>query len=355
MTRLVLPATCLLAVLILVACGASPSPDLSAQQSNLEAQLASVRRQQTATANAVAAKATAEVKATRQAMDAANATATAEAKQTAQAQAAALATMQAYTFNLTATADALNIAQQQAQATATAQAREIQVSLDKQSATATAQAMEYQRLQAEQDARTARRNAEFFSYFWPVVLVLATLAAFIFALYAVNQWVMVFALRRMVIETRTGTVFFIRDGHNQFTAQLLNAPTMPPTFETQATVIDAEADMLKVNTTRGTTYIAKHDPQHEAAEANRRLALRLLRAAMQQVGGNANRIPTAKDLAWPPATWVKAVSLLKPHVTTREGRGGGTFCADNYPTLAQLYAAVGERRITPLSQVGVTS
>ncbi len=357
----------LLLTLLLTACGAegvpSASVDLGATADAARYQLQAAQRAQTATAQAISAAAAREAKQTRQAMDAANARATTEAKQTAQAQAAASATIQAYAFNLTVTADALALAQQQAQATATADARGIQVALEKQSATVTAQAVEHQRLQAEQDAQAARRTSDFFAYFWAVVWVVAVIVLFIFGMYAVNQWLAVFALRRTVIETRTGTVFFVREG-NQFTAQLLNPPSMLPVTtderdefaDSQAHVIDAEADVIRVGDGKGERFMPKlTDAEWQTREGNRKLVMRLLRAAMMQVGGDAKRIPTAKDLGWAPATWVKAVSLLKPHVVTKEGRGGGTVCADTYPTLAQLYAAVGERRVTPLSGGAVTA
>jgi hypothetical protein len=77
------------------------------------------------------------------------------------------------------------------------------------------------------------------------------------------------------------------------------------------------------------------------------MVLRLLRAAMLAVGPASPRLPGFRELGWPSETWTKAVALLKPHVVTKPGRGGGTFCEAG-ETLRDLYNSVGERRITPL-------
>jgi hypothetical protein len=318
-------------------------PDLASTADAARSQLAAVNRAQTATAVAISRAATAEAKATRSAIEAANTRATVEAKQTAQARDNATATMQAYAFSLTATADALALAQQKAAATSTADAQLLAQAQRIQAATATAQAVDLSTQAANDEAQRNRRTADFFSYVWPTILIFATVAALIFALVAINRWIDAFAMQRAVIETRTGTVFFVRDGRS-FSPKLLSQPTIEGHI---AHTIDLEPT-IPVNTAHGTTYIAKNG-NGQSVPAGKRLTMRLLRNAMQHAGTQADYIPSADVLGWPDDSRNRAVALLKPHVSARVGkpRKGekGTILAGEYRTLHQLYLAVRDEQI----------
>jgi hypothetical protein len=350
-------ALTILISVVLAACGADAGPDLGGQQAQLEQQLSGVKRAQTATAAALARAATAEAKATRQAIDEANARATAESRKTAQAQGAASATVQAYAFNLTATADALAIAQQQARATATADADQIAAAQSHQAATATAAAIDHVRVQADQDAQQARQVSAIIAWIAPAGVLLAILAIVALLYRLASQWVDAHrerwrldnqrvALMGMLIETRTGTVVFVGDPRVGYTPQLMAPPTFDH-FDASQLQAARPIETFRLNTPQGAEDIPKHEPADDQLEANRKLAMRLLRDAMKHTGPQANRLPGYRDLNWPSETWTRAVKLLKPHVTTKPGRGGGTVLASEWSTLQQLYVAVGERR-TPL-------
>ncbi|MBI5879943.1 MAG: hypothetical protein HZB53_20030 [Chloroflexi bacterium] len=331
----------LILALALVACDGTDTPDLSATADAAGAQMQAARRAQTATASAQAARATAEARQTRQAQDAAQATAAAEAKATAQAQAA-------YAFRMTATADALALAERQSQATATAEAQAITRARAIAEATASAANLERAQRQAAQDAELARRAADFYAVLWPVALIAILAGIGWGAWLAYRQTLEGRRLRYSILESRAGTVVFVRDG-NTHAAQLLLPPGLPDAGDfdaSQAATIDAEADMLTVHTAQGVTVMPKTNPQDGEREAARRLTMRLLRAAISKAGASANRIPPARELGLPPSLWVRAVAMLKPHVTTKQGRAGGTFLEAQYPTLASLYDAVGSRRLT---------
>jgi hypothetical protein len=350
-------ALTILIYVILNACGADAGPDLGGQQAQLEQQLSGVKRAQTATAAAMVRAATVEAKATRQAIDEGNAQATAERRQTAAAQAAVSATLQAYSFNLTATADALAIAQQQARATATADADLIVAAQSHQAATATAAAVDHVRVQAEQDAQQARQVSAIMAWIAPAGVLLAIVAIVALLYRLASQWVDAHrerwkldnqrvALMGMLIETRTGTVVFVGDPRAGYTPQLMASPTIDH-FDASQLPAARPIETFRLNTPRGAEDVPKHEPADDQTEANRKLAMRLLRDAMKHAGPQANRLPGFRDLNWPSETWTRAVKLLKPHVTTKPGRGGGTVLASEWSSLQQLYVAVGERR-TPL-------
>jgi len=166
------------------------------------------------------------------------------------------------------------------------------------------------------------------------------------------------AMRQKLVETRSGTVMIMSLGRGQYAPQLIQAgPNLLDSGDefdaTQAPMIEAEAsELVKVTSARGETFITKSDAGDEVREHHRKLALRLLRESLRHYSARGidprtmARVPSFRDLNWSSETWVKAVNILKPHVIAKQGRGGGTFCGEEYPTIVQLYAAIGERRIT---------
>lgn len=242
-------------------------------------------------------------------------------------------------------------------ATSTRSAEDIAAALERHQATATAEALEIRRAQAQEDAARAQRWSDFFDTILKIILGLGSLALLVMLIVQLARYLDSLALRQRLVETRSGTVL-IMVSKGQTSAQIIkptpNLLDIGDEFETsQAPLIQQEAeDLLKVTTARGETFITKSDPEQEALEARRQLAMRLLRESMRYYAERSfdpreiNRLPTYRDLSWSSETWVRAVSCLKPHIITRQGRGGGTFCGEQFPTLLQLYSAVGERRIT---------
>lgn len=239
---------------------------------------------------------------------------------------------------------------------ATARAQELQSSLEQHQATATTEALQLQQAQAQQQALRSQQWADYFDSLLKFTLAVGFVGLLIIMLFGLTRYLDVIALRQKLMETRAGTVMITNLGRGQYAAQLVaSAPAVTPGDEfddTQAHVLENQAEeLLKVTTFRGETFIAKSDPVEELRERHRKLALRLLRESLKYysmrgfAGNTITRIPTYRDLNWSSETWVRAVNLLKPHVITRSGRGGGTFCTSEYPTLIQLYSAIGERRL----------
>lgn len=140
----------------------------------------------------------------------------------------------------------------------------------------------------------------------------------------------------------------------------LPAPTQPETPIENPPTLPSEPnadDLLRVNNPlRGDTFISRGTPEENDAQVRKMLALRLLRDAMQyyarrNLDVRVSKIPSYRDLEWSSETWVRAVDSLKPYVIAKSGRGGGTFCAPEYPHLVALYDAVGNNKVVPCPSV----
>lgn len=278
----------------------------------------------------------------------------AQASATKSARAAdAAATSDAHTWQTTATAERRTIEAEQAHAQATATAQTIALQIQQAQADAE-QAAEWNAL--------AQSGLRFAAMVLGTAFLFASLILVVRGAFILSQMFASRAARALIIETRAGTVMLTPTARGTYLPSLVTAgeyAALPEgdTFEdTQAPRIEAEAvDMLKVTNAKGETFIAKEDPQEVECEHRRNLVLRLLRAAIdycntQRVDPRTtNQIPSYRDLKWSSESWVRAVALLKEAglVTTQTGRGGGTFCAEKFPTLTQLYAAIGERRARP--------
>jgi hypothetical protein len=302
-------------------------------------------------------------------------------------------TAQAIEVQATADARAMLLAQQQAQATATAQAMsaqqtaqaiEAKATIDARAmllaqqqaqATATAQAMQRAGVTAEQVASASQRQSELMSWLIPIVaaiafgLVLLLGAKFIGGMIdAANERRSLenqrLALLGTLFEAPTETIVFADDPQTGFaTPQLLNTPDNGKGYDTSGSVashapmIDTEAPPAIVILSNGDKMLADRAETREEA-ARCKLAMKLIRDAINHVGAQSNRIPPAARLGWPAGAWTIAVAILRPYgVENLQGIDGGTFLVGQYPTLQALYIAIGERRLTlyPPSAESVTN
>lgn len=241
-------------------------------------------------------------------------------------------------------------------ATQTRGAQEIQAALERHQATATAEALEIRRAQAQADAARSQAWATFFDSFLKILVGLGGLAFLIMLWVQIARYLDSLSMRQRILETRAGTVLII-PSRNGYSAELIKpTPNLLDSgndFEpSQAAMIETQApEVFKLSTARGETFITKTDPEQEAREVQRRLALRLLRESIRHYSNQrmdareVNRIPSFRDLGWSSETWVRAVQSLKPYVIATQGRGGGTYCGVEFPSVMTLYTAVGERRI----------
>ena len=284
----------------------------------------------------------------------------AETMQAGQAQASATAAARA--SDATATSDA-----HKWQTTATAERRTLEAEIARVQATATAQTVALQIQQTQADAAANAERAQFVQSLINFVIVMVGLAAMcaiclvlVAGAMAFVRWMNGRAAKQYVIETRAGTILIQRGADGNYFADIVqrtlsdDMPAFPVRdVPTALPKVVAEPETLKVTNLRGTQLITKDAPEDERAAADRKLALDLLRESLQYYGRKqsginpmvVNRIPTWHTLGWGAASWQRAIELLRPYVQTREGRGGGTYCIAPYPTVYQLYEAIGERRV----------
>jgi chemotaxis protein histidine kinase CheA len=323
--------------------------------------------------------------ATAQALDVARAqlAMTADAANFPSTQAAMVAqqTVQAIEAKATVDARAMLLAQQQAQTTATAQmmfaqqtaqvieakatidARAMLLAQQQAQATATAEAMQREGVTAEQVASASQRQRELMSWLIPIAaaiafgLVLLLGAKFISGMIdAANERRSLenhrLALLGTLFEAPTETIIFADDPQIGFTTpQLLEGPDNSNDYDTSvsiastATMIDTEAPPVIVILSHGDKMLADRAEAREEI-ARCKLAMKLLRDAINHVGAQSNRIPPAAQLGWPSGAWTIAVAILRPYgVEILQGIDGGTYLVGQYPTLQALYIAIGERRL----------
>jgi len=231
-------------------------------------------------------------------------------------------------------------------------------------ATATAQAMQRAGVTAEQVASASQRQSELMSWLIPIVaaiafgLVLLLGAKFIGGMIdAANERRSLenqrLALLGTLFESPTETIVFADDPQTGFaTPRLLNTPDNGKGYDTSGSVashapmIDAETPPAIVILSNGDKMLADRAETREEA-ARCKLAMKLIRDAINHVGAQSNRIPPAAQLGWPAGAWTIAVAILRPYgVEILQGIDGGAFLVEQYPTLQALYIAIGERRLT---------
>jgi hypothetical protein len=347
---LILLAVLITIALIIAACSASgtfgtpePGPDNNAAAQKARADSAMQQaQQQEADANAAAANETAQAQ-------------SAAANETEQAQAADFPSTQSAMF-----------AQQTAQAIeakATLDARAMLLVQQQAQTTATAQALQRDNVTAEQVASASQRQRELMSWLIPIVaaavfgLVLLLGAKLISGMIdAANQRRSLenqrLALLGTLFEAPTETIIFADDPQTGFVMPLpLHMPVDGKAYDTpgfvasHAPIIDTEAPPVIVLLSYGDKMLADRAEAREEA-ARCKLAMKLLRDAINHMGAQSNRIPPAARLSWPAGAWTIAVTILRPYgVETLLGTDGGTYLVGQYPTLQALYIAIGERRL----------
>jgi hypothetical protein len=348
-----------------------PGLDNSAASQNARAAYAMQQAQQLeANAHAAAVNETAQAQAANGVLSIA-ATATAQALDVARVQLAMTAeaanlsstqssvsaqqTAQAVEEKATVDARAMLLAQQQAQATATVQAIFAQQTAKAIEANATAQAMQLEGVTAGQVANASQQQRVLMSWLIPVA------AAIVFGLVlllgsklisgmidAANERRSLenqrFALLGTLFKAPTETIIFIDDPPS---AQMLNMPENGKVYDaSHAPMIDTETPPAIVVLSSGEKMLTDRAEAREEA-ARCKLAMKLIRDAINHVGAQSNRIPTAAQLGWPAWAWTIAIASLRPYgVEILTGEDGGTYLVGQYPTLQALYIAIGEKRLT---------
>jgi hypothetical protein len=291
-------------------------------------------------------------------------------------------TAQAVEANATGDAQAMLLAQQQAQATATAQAmsalqtaqvieanatvdaRAMLLAQQEAQATATALAMQRESVAAEQAASASQRQSDLFSWLIPVLAAIAFGLVLLLGSKLIGGMIDAANERRSLENQRlallgtlftapTETIVFADDPRAGFgTPQLLNTldnskgDATSGTVTSNVPVIDIEAPPAIVILSYGDKNLADRAEAREEA-ARCKLAMKLLRDAINHVGAQSNRIPSAAQLGWPAGAWTIAVAILRPFgAEILQGTGGGTYLVGKYPTLQALYIAIGESRLT---------
>ena len=172
------------------------------------------------------------------------------------------------------------------------------------------------------------------------------------------------ALQKLVVLDKNGMPrgFIEHVGRGTYVLEPLYPPALPEAepvagaieapVSVDTTAPDTSDDLYRVRTVNGADYQSKETPEENARAVRKMLALRLLRDAMQYYArrnetARNGRIPSFRELEWSSESWVRAVDSLKPYVLTKSGRGGGTFCAPEYPNIVLLYDAVGQGKVVP--------
>lgn len=354
-------------------------------------------RQMEADAQAAAANETAQAQAA-QAVRALAATATAQALNVARAQLAMTAdaanfpstqsavfaqqTAQAIQAKATVDARAMLALQEQAQTTATSQALVAQQTAEalqanaivdagamlaaqqQSQATATAQALQRNNLTANQVADTSQQQRELGAWLIPVLavsafgLVLLLGAKFVSGLIdrandgrrLENQRLAQIA---SLLAAPTETIVFVGDPQTAFgKMHLLNTPANSEVYDTgkpmasTAPLIDVEEPPMVVILSNGEVVLPDRAEAREEA-ARCKLAMKLLRDAIDHEGGHSNHIPPAEQLGWPSRAWTIAIAILRPYgVEILHEQDRETYLVGQSTTLEALYIAVGERYLT---------
>jgi len=271
-------------------------------------------------------------------------------------------TATAQAINVQATAQAMqataNAQQLEAQSTATAQAirlvatataEAIAVHREQAKATATAQAI-LSRQQAELEARKRSQFAAEMRLYLGLTFLFGVMVILLYLLWRMGErYLDALINRKLLVESRAGTLLLQPAGVQ------MNVMVITPNATTPAGLLEKgdedEGDEFESEIS-SVPYYVNGDLQgflktREAPrdEPKRKLALKLLREAIQAAGAESKRLPGWRELNWSAQTWSDAVSLLRPYLKTEVGRTGGTYLVGGY-TLRDLYLAVGERRIT---------
>jgi chemotaxis protein histidine kinase CheA len=316
---------------------------LTADAANYPSTQAAMVAQQTA--HAAEVQATVDARAMKMAQQQSQTTATAEALSAHQ-------TAQAIEVQATFDARAVLLAQQQSQFTATSEAMLREVVTTQQAA-----------ITAHQAAITSQRLNNLMAWLIPVAAVIA------FGLLLFLGWRFItgmiddgntrrslenkrYALPASLFAPPSQTII-IADDPLTGVALLhpLNSVDDDDGFDAKGALIDEDAALVNSETQPVIVILPNSDNVLSSAEAREeaaryKLAMRLLRDAIQHVGKLSNRIPPAEQMGWPERAWTNAVAILRPYgAEILQGVGGGTYLVGMYSTLQALYIAIGERRL----------
>jgi hypothetical protein len=299
----------------------SNSDSASSQQARADTAMLQAQQQE-ASAHAAGIDETAQavnslnLPATQAALDAQNSAQALDAQAALDAHAALLVQKQSQT---TATAQAMAVQQteQSIQAQATVDARAMLLAQQQSQATATVQAMRQERV-------TAQRQSDWMAWFVPLALAIA----FGVGLLLTARYI-------------SGRI----DSANQ-KSRLVNQRMAVPEVVTLLPIPAVEPQTMTIVSPPidGPLPADRAEAREEAERC--KLAMRLLRDAINHLGAQSNRIPPAEQIGWQEQTWNMAVAILRPYgVEMLQGIDGATYLVGQYPNLQSLYIAMGERRL----------
>jgi hypothetical protein len=368
-----------------------------AQQARADAALQQAHQQE-ANAQAAAANETAQAQAAQRVREL-NATATAQAVSVAYAQMSmtanaanlpstetailALQAAQALEAKATVDARAMLALQEQAQTTATSQAAaaqqtaqsiEAQATIDARAmlvaqqqtqATASAQALQRDNAAANQAAGTLQQQRELGAWLIPLLAVIAFGFVLVLGVKFVSGLIDRANEGRKLENERlariaalmaapTETIIFVGDPQTALgKLHLLNTPKNVDIDDTgnvwtspASQVIDADEPPMVVILSNGEVVLPDSAEAREEA-ARCKLAMKLLRDAIDHEGAHSNRIPSAAQLGWPSGAWKIAVTILKPYgVEILHEQDRETYLVGQSASLQTLYIALGEKYLS---------
>ena len=203
--------------------------------------------------------------------------------------------------------------------------------------TATAEAEERIAAQQERERRMDELTRTAALVLLLVVLLALGITVIALVWKAGNEWIEWQSRRRQLVESRAGTLLLVAADAPPIRVQVIQpaAAAQLPIGGDEVVETDTEPIPYSVNGEL-VGFIQRQ------SEPERRLVMRLLRESVQAVGARSNRIPGWRELSWSAELWTQAVRLLWRYVETQPGKG--TYLLGEYPTLQDLYYAVGERR-----------
>lgn len=284
-----------------------------------------------------------------------------EAKATVDARDMLALQEQAQTTATSQAADARQTAQA-LEANATVDARAMLVAQQQTAATATAEALQRDSAAANQAAGTLQQQRELGAWLIPLLavivfgLVLVLGAKFISGVIDRANDARRLENQRLaqiasLLAAPTETIIFVGDPQTAFgKLQSLNKPKNIGIDDTgnvwmspASQIIDADAPPLVVILSNGEAVLPDRAEAREEA-ARCKIAMKLLRDAIDQEGAHSNRIPSAAQLGWPAGAWAVAVASLKPYgVEILHDQDRETYLVGRSASLQSLYIAVGER------------
>jgi hypothetical protein len=281
-------------------------------------------------------------------------------------------TLQALQVKATVDAQALLVLQQQAQATATAEALSAQQTAEaiqaqstleaealiaaqqQTQATATAQALQRDNETANQVANTSQQLREVGLWLIPLLAIAAFGLVMLLGTKFVSSSIDRANERRRLEDQRLAsllttpaeTIILVGDPRTAINKlQLLNKQPNGEGGDTSK-IIDADEPPMVVILSKG--EVVPPDRAEASEEAvHCKLALKLVRDAIDHTDAQSNRIPSAEQLGWPSGDWAMAVAFLKPYgVEILHDQDSETYLIGQFTTLETLYSAIGERYLT---------